>query len=323
MLLPWAGLLWTNDVNMGLDFATKSYYWLFAFAIASLSFQSPETFIKAFLSGLTFTAALSLIQFTGLIPMWKGYPGGFMSHINHSLFIVFGLLLLAFYFRKVHNKKVKIFIILLMLLYFLNLIVGYGRAGYLAFLISSPLIIYKIVGRRHIIKAAWVIILFIGISILSPTVKMRIDQAVTDIKQYDTGNPNTSIGLRFYMWEGAIKIFLKNPVLGVGTGGYQKAINDYEALGLQPLHINFSQPHNSFLYMASSFGIIGIISLLWLFTVFLKKGWRARNDIVGFSVLSFGMVLIIGSFTDTQILSFATAKMFALLMGIKTGQNEK
>jgi hypothetical protein len=35
------------------------------------------------------------------------------------------------------------------------------------------------------------------------------------------------------------------------------------------------------------------------------------------------MVLIIGSLTDTQILSFATAKMFALLMGIKTGQNEK
>jgi O-antigen ligase len=210
-----------------------------------------------------------------------------------------------------------------MLLYFLNLFVGHGRAGYLAFLISSPLIIYKIVGRRHIIKAAWVIILFIGISILSPTVKMRIDQAVTDIKQYDTGNPNTPIGLRFYMWEGAIKIFLKNPVLGVGTGGYQKAINDYEALGLQPLHINFSQPHNSFLYMASSFGIIGIISLLWLFTVFLKKGLRARNDIVGFSVLSFGIVLIIGSLTDTQILSFATAKMFALLMGIKTGQNEK
>lgn len=317
MLLPWAGLIWTNDVNKGLDFATKSYYWLFAFAIASLSFQSSETFIKVFLSGLTFTVTLSLMQFVGMTPMPKGYPAGFMGHITHSLFIVFGLLLLSFYFGKLHNKKVKIFIFLLMILYFLNLIVGYGRVGYLAFLISSPLIIKKIVGRKHIIKTAWIITILIGISILSPTVKIRIDQAVTEIKQYDTGNLNTSIGRRFYMWEGAIKIFLKNPILGVGTGGYQKAMNDYAALRLRPLHIRFSQPHNSFLYMASSFGIIGIISLLWLFTVFLRKGWRSRNDVVGFSILSFGIVLIIGSLTDTQILSLATAKMFALLMGIK------
>jgi len=71
--------------------------------------------------------------------------------------------------------------------------------------------------------------------------------------------------------------------------------------------------------MAASFGIIG---LLWFF-LFSQKGWCGRNDIVGFNILSFGMVLIIGSLPDTQNLSLITAKMFALLIGTKTGQDEK
>jgi hypothetical protein len=43
-----------------------------------------------------------------------------------------------------------------------------------------------------------------------------------------------------------------------------------------------------------------------------------RNSLTGFAVLSYGIVLFIGSLTGSQIISLATAKMFALLTGIKT-----
>ncbi|MGD2079954.1 MAG: hypothetical protein PVJ36_02335, partial [Nitrospirota bacterium] len=32
MFLPWVGLLYTEDLQTGLGFAKKSYYWLYAFA---------------------------------------------------------------------------------------------------------------------------------------------------------------------------------------------------------------------------------------------------------------------------------------------------
>lgn len=119
------------------------------------------------------------------------------------------------------------------------------------------------------------------------------------------------------MWDGAVKIFLENPVIGVGTGGYQLAMKKYEIPNLALIHRDFSDPHNSYLYMAANFGILGIISLFWLFSVLLKNGWRNRHNITGFAILSYTLVLMIGSLTGTQILSLATAFLFAVFTGLQ------
>jgi len=88
MLIPWAGLLYTNDLKTGLNLASKTQYWLYAFAAATLSFEGhrKETLIDSFVAGLSLTAFISLLQFAGLFPMIKPFPTGFMSHINLSLF---------------------------------------------------------------------------------------------------------------------------------------------------------------------------------------------------------------------------------------------
>ena len=65
-----------------------------------------------------------------------------------------------------------------------------------------------------------------------------------------------------------------------------------------------------------SFGIVGLITLCWLFLAMLKNGWRHINTPLGFSLFSFTLVLIIGSVTDTQILPFPTATALALFAGI-------
>lgn len=323
MLLPWIGLLWTNDIQMGVDIAQKSYYWFYAFAIASLSYQTytSKVFVNSFLVGLTVSVIITFLQYTGFVPRPKGCISGFMGHITFSLLLVFGLLLLSYYYKTNPNKKQRLHIIGLMIAFFFSLSIGIGRIGHLAFIILSPLIFYNIFRGKHFFKSAILVVLGAMITgvvlFLTPTVKNRINDAISNINSYEEGNKNTSVGLRLYMWDGAIKIFLQNPILGVGTGGYQKALRKYKD---DPTLPDCSQPHNSFLYMAVSFGIIGLFSLLWLFLVFLKKGWQVRHTIAGFTILSFGFVLLIGSLTDTQILSSATGKMFALLTGIKTEQ---
>jgi hypothetical protein len=56
--LHWIGLLYTNDLKTGLGFASKTYYWLFAFAISSIRFHgySPKTLTNSFLAGLSLAA---------------------------------------------------------------------------------------------------------------------------------------------------------------------------------------------------------------------------------------------------------------------------
>ncbi|MCL0074737.1 O-antigen ligase family protein [Thermodesulfovibrionales bacterium] len=323
MLLPWIGLLWTEDIAMGLDFARKSYYWLYAFAIASLclSRHSATALLSAFLVSLSLVSVFSLLQFSGLVSMPEWAPTIFRRSITNSLLLVFGILVASFYFLKADKATSKVFLFSLMLLFFSTIFVGTGRIGHLAFALLLPLIIYNCLGQKHFVKIAIVAVLAIGILSLSPSVQHRFEQAINDIVLYYQGYPHTSVGLRLHMWEGAVKIFLENPIIGAGTGGYQMTMEEHRHPNLPP-DLQFSQPHNSFLYMAANFGIVGLVSFVWLLAVFLKKGWQDRNNIAGFAILSYGLVLIIGSFTDTQILSWSTGKLFALTMGLRTKYND-
>jgi len=319
MLLPLVGLLWTGDMATGLKFAKKSYYWLYPFAIASI-YRNDQTkiLIRAFLAGLTLTAIVAILQEMGVIPMPKGFAAGYMSHIIFSLMLVYGMLLLSFYSSRVKHKREKVGILFLMLTYLVSLSVNIGRIGYLAFVVLSPWMLYNILGQKHTIKIAAAVLAGIAILSFSPTVQDRTIKAVNEVKLYYNGSKVTSVGLRLHMWNGAVNIFLQNPIIGVGTGGYKQAMKKYKD---DPKLPDFVHPHNSFLHMAVSYGIVGLASFIWLLAVFIKRGWKSRDTIEGFSVLSFGIVLIIGSMTDTQILSFATGMMFALLTGIQINRS--
>jgi len=318
VLLPWVGLLYTEDIKNGLGFALKSHYWLLAFALASLSFQKyhVKILLNSFLAGLLLTSSITILQFIKIIPMIKGHLG-FINPITFSLLTVFGILLLSFYFRDNNEPKYRIFIFFLIVLLLSGLAINQGRAGYVALFLTSPVIAYNLFGQRSWLKIGIASIVLIIAVILSPVARDRIGMAMNDIKLYYEGNPNTSVGLRLVMWEGAIKIFLEHPFLGVGTGGYKSSMKKYIPLHLSPDIKEFSQPHNSFLYMASNHGIIGVFLLFWIFFIFLKAGWEYRKSLVGFSILSFGMVLLIGSLTDTQIIEVHTGIMFAILMGLQ------
>jgi hypothetical protein len=467
--------------------------------------------------------------------MPKGYATGFMGghspYIIYSLLLVFGMLVLSFYFHAAATKKRKMFLIFLMCAYFLSLSVVPGRSGYLAFAALSPIMLYNIMGKKHptgVIAAALIVL---ALLLSSSMVQDRIRLAANEVKEYyNHGNINSSVGVRLYMWDRSVRIFLEHPLIGVGTGGYKIAMMEYNENGLlqkalatgdldgngkdevivdfgssqgtfvyyndsawsklhglspgavatgdldgngkdevivdfgssqgiyvyyndsawEKLHglspeaiatgdldgdgkdemivgfgssqgtfvyyndsawsklhglspgavatgdldgsgkdetivgfgsaygtsayynnaswaklhnlspeamatgdlngsgeddlvmdfgsdyfifvlydgvdrsrlyprpSRYTHPHSSFLYLASSFGVLGLSTYIWVMVVFLRKGWRGRYGIAGYSVLTFGLVLLIGGLTDTQFLTLASGEMFALLMGLET-----
>jgi O-antigen ligase len=317
IVLPWAGLLYTPDMAGGLDFSKKTYYWLLAFAVAStpLSERSIKTFLGLFIAGLTVVSVSSVLQFAGVVPMADGIPTiQPPKHITNALLLVIGMLVLSFGFPRAESKARKGLIVLLMALFFVTLSLGVSRAGYLAFVLMSPLMIYNLVGQKRLLKVAAIAVLITGAMFLSPSVQDRISKAAEDVTMYGEGNKLTSIGARFLMWKGAIDIFLDNPVWGAGTGGYKAVLREQKTVPDAP---DFDDPHNSFLYMAANFGIIGLICILWLFGALLKSGWQSRQSTTGFSILAFTLVLLVGSLTGTQILSTATGMLFALSAGLQ------
>ena len=318
MAIPWIGLIYTPDPAAGWDFARKSYYWLYAFAIASLAFSgySPKTFLKAFLCGLTITSIFSVLQFIDLIPITEWLPTvlrGALIITGPSL-LVLGILVLSFYYFQEKRLKPKVLLLFLMLLFLFTLSISQRRAGYLAFIALSPIITYNLLGQKHIFKATAISILIVGALFLSPTVQYRLDQAVSEIRLYFEGNPRTSIGLRLHMWKGAGRIFMENPIIGIGTGGWWLSMEKLNDPAFQD--IRFSHPHSDFFQIAANHGIVGLISLGWLFTIMLKIGWKHQQSAIGFSIFSYGLILLICGLFETLILEPATGILFTLFIGL-------
>ena len=157
----------------------------------------------------------------------------------------------------------------------------------------------------------------------SHRVRDRVALVPKEIKLYQSGvSPSytstngtineSSIGERMMMWSDAVKIFLHHPVVGAGTGAYL-----HEAAQINPANTR-PHPHNSYLYIAANFGLLGIGLYVWLLVVTLKRAWRSRDHLSGYSILAFLSVILIGSLTDTQILSAATGVALGFVVGIPT-----
>lgn len=319
IVLPWTGLMYTPLPADGFPIALKTHYWLYAIAIAPVITprRQPDLIIKMFLLGLSLNSAISILQFAGLVHLKKGLAtgllGGSSAHIPYSLLLTTGILIASFYFLKAQSKRERLLYISAMIQYFATIGFTGGRSGYVALIVLSPFIVYNIIGQRHIVKILIVSVIAVSFLFSFPVVQSRFSKAKEDVVLYTQGNVNTSIGLRFHMWEIALSEIKKNPVLGTGTAGFKKS---WELHKKEPSLPFYDHPHNSFLYMMVSFGIVGLVAFCTLLFVMLKRGWKCRDSALGFAVFTFTTVFIIGSLTDTQVLPFATAIALPLFTGV-------
>lgn len=321
IVLPWVGLIYTPVPDDGFPVALKTHYWLYAFALSSLltARRNADFLLRMFLAGLSFNSAVSILQYVGIVPLKKGVAtgllGGSSAWIAFSLLLTTGILVASFYFFTSRSKKERAVYACLMLLYFFVLGFTGGRSGYIALIVLSPVIAYNLVGQRHIVKILVISILAVSFLFTSPVVRSRFEKAKEDINQYQQGNVNTSLGLRYYMWKIALLETKSHPFLGVGTAGFKKSWEVYKKddLSLPP---SVFHPHSSFLYMLVSFGISGLVAFCWLLSIMLKKGWKERQSALGFAVLAFTLVFIIGSFTDTEVIVFTTSVALTLFVGL-------
>lgn len=319
MLLPVVGLLWSNDIHEGWKFAQRNYYYLYAFAIASLSLsrENIKTFMHCFLAGMVVLCICSLIHFfSGDITEETKLPSMFLTRSSTaSLWLVFSLLVLSFFYAHAKTKLYRWVYLCLFAFFLFMLGIGTGRIGHVAFVLTCPIMMIYFLGRQ---RAALAVVLAVVIAvgfIFTPMVQHRFEKIKNDIMLYEQGRPFTDAGIRFSMWQSAVKVFLDNPLIGAGAGGYKQAGAKYQ-------HPNLTEaipgdPHNSYLYIASSFGILGLGIFGWFMYEYVKTAWILRSHIEGAVVLFYASIIVIGSFTNTQILALGTAKLFTVFAGIK------
>jgi len=184
-----------------------------------------------------------------------------------------------------------------------------SRGGWVAlFLAFIPLYSYgqRATRRRIVAMVALSLLLFIGACLTQLSIRQRFTDIWTDIHQYQLGQIGTSVGTRFEMWKAAGKMFLEHPIIGVGRANYHEALSPLIARGeVDPVIRDFYHAHNEFLHALATQGLLGGLTLLFLYAaplVFFIRCFRKRDVAQPYALAGVLLVLSFIDFGLTQVM---------------------
>jgi len=154
IILPWIGLLYSPDeTGLGFKYAKKTHYWLYGITIASIAFNKFQTkqLIQAFIAGLAVNSVAAMFQLGFILLQGTPLPNDLglgPGYSSLSVYLIVGILVTAFYFNQTQKNRNRLYLCLLMGLFFFHLIMMKGRNGYFTFIVVSPLIIVHMMKQR-------------------------------------------------------------------------------------------------------------------------------------------------------------------------------
>lgn len=277
-----------------------------------------------FMAAMALTLVLSYLIWFGVFEGTRFFaerarenPVVFKLHITHGIFMAFAAYLFAVKARGA-SGQVRILMLGLALLAAFNvLFMVQGRTGYLVLGVLGVYSMYSLLGRR----ALWFGVVgaaamsMVGYTV-SPILKGRVDIALHEVQSWQPGQGNnaaSSIGTRMDYYTTTLKIIVQHPLVGVGTGGFEKAY-EQEIAGTAVAPSN--NPHNQFLLIFAQLGLPGLAAFIYLLTT----QWRTATNLSTEEerMLARGVVLtmIAGSLFNSMMLDHAEGLFYAWFSGL-------
>ncbi|MBT3387008.1 MAG: O-antigen ligase family protein [Desulfobacula sp.] len=315
LILPWIGLLYSQNLDLGVDYALKTKYWLAVFVTAGLSLDEKRVclLLKWFWAGLFIGAFLALIQFAGLMaPINRLYLGFGTAHTLVVMYLLIGILMASFFFKRAESWKSRAILLLLIFAFIFHVAVLRGRAGYLFFIIISPVVANNLMYKFSLKIKVMVSLILVCSLLLSPVVRKVATYTFNNLKMEKETILKGKDAIefpRFFIFSESIKVIIAHPLIGIGPGSIRETT---KSKGMQVA----THGHNNFLYMGTSFGVFGIAACFWLFWKMFTLSWQSRDTALGYFIFSTGMVLFLGGMLDTQILNTGTLLFLSLTYGM-------
>lgn len=321
-LLHIIGFIWTNDINWGLYFLKREWK-IFMVPVFMLYARKEyiHYYISLFILSMTISELLSYSIFFEVIPPFLhatvSDPTPFIDHITYNPFLTVSIYLLAH--TIIFNEKTsfirKIFFSIAISTMTINMFITGGRSGQVIFFISIIIIIVQLF-KNKILKSIIISSLIICSTLIlaynnSPIFKQRIDMSLYSISNYKSEITSTTLRINFAI--NSAEIFSNHPLIGVGTGDF---VSEYKKMNTKnsPHLKATTNPHNMYSLVMVQFGLLGIISLLFIFYSQIKFSLNNNSQIYRIGI-TLPLLFLVLNFGESYLLVHSTGLLFSIFSG--------
>lgn len=349
-LLCIIGLIYTYNIKEGIYELDKkitlvAFPVLFLFFFKELTGERLNNILKSYLAGITTCALISVclgfyystsivngtIQFRTAVndfvhergdsffeQVTQGgnyFFGPYISPFIHTnyygLYLSLGIII-ASYFFIISERKYRYLVIALLL--FCMLILTDSRGPLISFLFCIPIVIlFSVRNRLTRISLPLLIAGIIAVISISPRTSLlffNLQETIENVR-YDS---EESTMLRLVVWDAAIEIIRDNWLWGVGTGDREDAmlnVTRHKNKAAFQMKLN---AHNQYFEAFLTFGISGLIVIVALILVPLRRALSRRQHLLAAFLTVIGLNMLF----ESALQVFQGIAFFSFFFGILT-----
>jgi O-antigen ligase len=320
-------LFWSEHISLGLHLVDQMFRYLLIPTILYISIikrkKELHFIVGFFVFGMFVNEIISYLIYFNLyhtdFSITRGYPVGFINHIQYSVLVAFSSILILYQVRLLQNKYLKIVYLIFFITMTTNLVISSGRTGYIVYFGSLIILLftyYKFTVKNFLQVLLFPTIIFYLGYHFNSSVQSRFNATMLDMKHIEEKNYNGSIGARLAFYPIAYDI-LKQPqnsfILGVGMGDVE------EELKQSILRTNFIKQiyphlHSSYLTAYLSAGLLGLFLLCYLFYNLFSL--KIKDKEFHFIQLLFLLNFSIGMVPDILLTQRTTMIYFSFFIAI-------
>jgi O-antigen ligase len=274
------------------------------------------------------------VSSVNLIATLTGYirPGQYLWSTMHHLHgqMSVGAIFLILQVMLDRRRHIAILVGALLLLLVGMLMANERRAGYFLLIAGFPLWIY--LNRGKLVKDQYKLWITVGVTLViagavnSSVVQTRFAQIIQEVMQYSQmtleqrAQVTTSVGIRLQFYTSVwMLIQQSNWLIGVGSACFSdkfSAIN--YSLGTTPelakaYFANFQNPHNEYLFMLATKGVIGLVLYIAIFAQACKLAWQKRDNVQRKGLVIFVFLFMLSIVSNSMLVDMEEGH-FAMLI---------
>lgn len=281
-----------------------------------------RTTLWALLATSVFIAGLNLaLTVVGRLPSGEY----FMPSISH----LYGQILVGCFFvfaQMLLNKPQLSWRLLVPMLILLTSLIfaSHRRTGYV--LLAGGLLVWTMLNKDKLFGKyrRWflgAVAIAVVVALSSPVLQERMLLVVSEIQQFQAQTPQertampTSVGIRlqYYLtvWD---LISQSNPWVGVGSISFPELFWEVNEKVGGTEKTMYSNPHNEYLYILATKGVVGLVLYLGIFVQACRVAWRKTDDVQRMSLLVFVFLFLLSITSNSMMIDMEEGHFMMLIL---------